>query len=234
MSQKGQAVLAESFSEADVANYLRSHPEFFDSHPQLLEALRLSHEAGPGAVSLVERQVTVLRTRNGELERKLKDLIGVATANDKLVEKIHQLAVRLMAAADLKERLDTVEAVLREDFAADQAVLVMFGDPQSAAGLHEGRFLRVVDPTDSALGPFATFLKAKRARCGQIRDSQRDFVFGPDAAEIASAALVPLGEEAQAGFLVIGSRSLDHFHPGKSIDFLERIGELVTVALAAG
>ena len=233
MSQKGQAVLAERFSEADVADYLSSHPEFFDSHPQLLEALRLPHRAGLGAVSLVERQVTVLRSRNTELERKLKDLIGVARANDQLVGKIHRLAVRLMAADSLRQRLDTIEAVLREEFAADQAVLVLFGEPASAESLHHGRFLRVVAAGDGALGPFATFLKSGRARCGQIRDSQRDFVFGPDAAQIASAALVPLGAGAEQGFLVIGSRDLDHFHPGKSIDFLERIGELVTVALAA-
>jgi uncharacterized protein YigA (DUF484 family) len=234
MSQKGQAVLTDSFSEADVADYLRNHPEFFDSHPQLLEGLRVPHRAGLGAVSLVERQVTVLRSRNAELERKLKDLIGVATANDQLVAKIHRLAVRLMSADSLQTRLDTIEAVLREEFAADQAVLVMFAAPSIGDGLNQGRFLRVLEDDDPALRPFATFLKAGRARCGQIRDSQRDFVFGPDAAEIASAALVPLGEAAQAGFLVIGSRDVNHFHPGKSIDFLQRIGELVTVALAAG
>jgi uncharacterized protein YigA (DUF484 family) len=234
MSQKGELVLTEPFSEEDVADYLQSHPEFFDGHPQLLSTLRLSHDTGNGAISLVERQVTVLRGRNGELEGKLKDLIGVAKANDRLVGKIHQLAVRLLAAATLKERLDTVEAVLREEFAADQAVLVMFGDPETADQLHQGRFLRVTRADDPALGPFATFIKARRARCGQMRDSQRDFVFGPDAQEIASAALIPLGQDAQTGFLVIGSRDVDHFHPGKSIDFLERIGELVAVALQAG
>ena len=234
MSQKGELLLTESFSEQDVADYLRRHPDFFDGHPELLGTLRLSHDTGDGAVSLVERQVTVLRTKNAELERKLKDLIAVAKANDRLVAKIHQLAIRLMLASTLRHRLDTVEAVLREEFAADQAVLVLFGDPESADELYQGRFLRVTSRDDPALRPFATFIKAKRARCGQMRDSQRDFVFGPDAAEIASAALVPLGEDVETGFLVIGSRNLDHFHPGKSIDFLERIGELVTVALEAG
>ena len=160
-----------------------------------------------------------------------KDLISVAKTNDQLVEKIHRLAIRLLASSRLQDRLRTLEAVLRQDFGSDQAVLVLFGDPESAEALYPGRFLRVVERADPVLRPFATFLTGKRARCGQMRDSQRGFVFGPDAEEIASAALVPLGDAADMGFLTIGSRDRDHFNPGKSIDFLERIGDLVTVAL---
>ena len=44
--------------------------------------------------------------------------------------------------------------------------------------------------------------------------------------------MLPLGPDCHVGFLVIGNSDPDHFHPAKSIDFLERIGELVTVALA--
>jgi uncharacterized protein YigA (DUF484 family) len=43
--------------------------------------------------------------------------------------------------------------------------------------------------------------------------------------------MVPLGEAAKLGFLAIGSRDPDHFHPGKRMDFLSRIGELIAVAL---
>ena len=49
---------------------------------------------------------------------------------------------------------------------------------------------------------------------------------------MSSAALVPLGENASLGFLVIGSADPEHFHPGKRVDFLGRLGELVAVALA--
>jgi uncharacterized protein YigA (DUF484 family) len=44
-------------------------------------------------------------------------------------------------------------------------------------------------------------------------------------------ALVPLGPRSEFGFLAIGSRDVNHFHPGKSIDFLARLGELVACAL---
>ena len=84
---------------------------------------------------------------------------------------------------------------------------------------------------DEALGPFGTFLNGSGARCGRIRDSQRSFLFQNDADDIGSAALVPLGEGAEIGFLAVGSVDSDHFHPGMSLDFLTRLGELVTGSL---
>jgi uncharacterized protein YigA (DUF484 family) len=56
-------------------------------------------------------------------------------------------------------------------------------------------------------------------------------LFEREADSIASAAMLPLGRDTSLGFLVIGSRDAAHFHPGKRMDFLTRIGELVSIAL---
>ncbi len=72
-----------------------------------------------------------------------------------------------------------------------------------------------------------------RPRCGQIRDSQRDFLFGAGTVEIGSAALVPLGRELGFALLAIGSPDAQRFHPAMSTDFLARIGDLVSEAVAA-
>ena len=48
---------------------------------------------------------------------------------------------------------------------------------------------------------------------------------------MGSAALVPLSESCEIGFLGIGSADTNRFHPGMSIDFLTRLGELVAGAL---
>ena len=93
MSQgKSEVAVTETFSEEDVVEYLHSHPDFFDRHPKLLMGLKLAHQPGSAAVSLVERQVAMLRQRNGELERQLKDLVAVAKDNHELVEKIRREA----------------------------------------------------------------------------------------------------------------------------------------------
>jgi hypothetical protein len=93
------------------------------------------------------------------------------------------------------------------------------------------RFFRVTERNDSAMRPFDTFLNGSSPRCGQVRDSQRDYLFRDDAEEIGSVALVPLGKKAEIGFVAIGSVDADRFHPGMSIDFLARVGDLIAGSL---
>jgi uncharacterized protein YigA (DUF484 family) len=46
-------------------------------------------------------------------------------------------------------------------------------------------------------------------------------------------ALIPLGSQTNpAGLLALGSVDRDRFHPGMSTEFLWRMGELITDALA--
>jgi uncharacterized protein len=45
-------------------------------------------------------------------------------------------------------------------------------------------------------------------------------------------ALIPLGGQVPAGLLALGSVDRDRFHPGMSTEFLWRMGELITDALA--
>ena len=234
MSQhEREATVTETFSEEEIAEYLRSHPDFFERHSNLLMGLKLAHKPGSAAVSLVERQVAMLRQRNSELERQLKDLVAVAKDNHALVEKIHQLAVTLMEPRSGAEAMEILETSLREDFLAERAVLVLFASPPDASLVDDG-FVKVVDRDDPGLKPFASFLKSGRPRCGLLRGRQKSFAFADNASEINSAAMIPLGEDTELGFIVIGSRDPDYFHPGKGMDFLSRLGELVTVALTGG
>jgi uncharacterized protein YigA (DUF484 family) len=220
----------ENLTDSGVANFLERNPDFFERHSALLGTLRLPHVAG-GTVSLVERQVSVLRQKDLQLERKLKDLLEVARANDTLAGKIHELALQLLAATDLTTTLQAIEATLRTAFEADQSILVLFGAPESFADIHVGRFFLPIARDDESVNAFATFLNGSGPRCGQVRDAQRDFLFGKETDEVGSTALIPLGRKSELGFLAIGSFDADRFHPGMSIDFLGRVGDLVAGAL---
>ena len=227
---EGSAEVTAPFTESEIADYLHSHPDFFERHASLLLGLKLPHGVGSVAVSLVERQVSMLRQRNGELDRQLKDLVAVAKFNDALVEKIHRLAIRFMRQRDVSGRLEQFETSLKDDFSAEHAALVLF-EPGAAPDSPPLGFVQRIDRQNAALKPFAAFLRAARPRCGPITEHQRMLVFSSD---IASAALVPLGDGAQLGFLVIGSKDPKHFHPGKRMDYLGRLGELVEVAVESG
>jgi uncharacterized protein YigA (DUF484 family) len=234
MSQaKGQAADDTDFAESDVAGYLRRHPDFFERHLPLLRGMRIPHQSGSSTVSLVERQVSVLRQRNDELERRLTELVDVAKANNRLVDNIHDLALTFLKSHSAGERLEMLESSLREDFGAERAVLVVFEDQARPDILRPG-FVKIIDREDDALKSFSTFLRSARARCGPLRGKQKELLFGRDADSIASAAMVPIGEDGRFGFLTVGSKDANQYHPGQSVDFLARLGGLVEVALKDG
>ena len=212
-------------TEESVAAWLRDHPDFFLRHGDLLATLRLPHARGT-AISLVERQVEVLREKQQTTESRLSELVSIARANEQLAVRIHHFTRRLMAAPTRREILAQIERSFREELDASQIVLLLFSANASDAGL---RFVRAVDPREDALTGFDSLFASGKPRCGQIRDTQREYLFGADAGEIGSVALVPLSGQ---GLLVLGSHDRDRFHPGMSTDFLATLGELIADALS--
>jgi uncharacterized protein YigA (DUF484 family) len=94
-------------------------------------------------------------------------------------------------------------------------------------------FVRTVNADDAGLRSFETLFASGKPRCGQARDSQRELLFGSDAASIGSVALVPLIDKGTpVGLLALGSTDRDRFHPGMSTEFLGRMAELIADALA--
>ena len=230
--QPVRGVEATTIPEDAVADYLQQNPEFFERHAPLLAKLKLPHGRGAATVSLVERQVLVLREKNDKLEARLRELIEVARDNDALAGKIHRLSCRLLRARNATALIDALEESLREDFGASEWILLLAPGASSEFAKVSSRHLRIVDAMAHELKMFETLFESGRPRCGQIRDSQRDYLFGPDTIEIASAALVPLGPNAAAGLLAIGSPDTERFHPTMSTEFLARIGNLVSEAIA--
>jgi uncharacterized protein YigA (DUF484 family) len=221
-----------AISDEAVAHYLDNHPEFFERHSALLGKLQLPHQPGSSAVSLIERQVDILRQRNRKHENQLRELMAIARTNDELSGKIHQLCRRLIHATDFGHTVDLIEASLRQDFSADQIVMVLFRDELADKNDYpELRFLRWSTSDASEMKPFKTFLKNAEPRCGQIRDAQRDYLFGGDTSEIGSVAMMPLGPGSEIGLLAVSSADEQRFHPAMGTDFLSRIGELVSAAL---
>jgi uncharacterized protein YigA (DUF484 family) len=232
MTSQARGIKPEALSDANVADYLQTFPDFFERHSALLTKLRLPHVRDSSAtVSLVERQVEVLRERNQSLERKLKELVEVARANDALADRIHRLSQRLIRAHTLLDTINAIETSLREDFDARHSVLVLFLDEAKGLEAEAGRFLRGAQAADEDIKSFESLLSSGKPRCGQVRDAQRDYLFGKDSVEIGSVALTPLGTKGSLGILAIGASDAERFHPAMSTEFLSRIGELVTYAL---
>ena len=228
-TREARGLSATETEEESIAAYLQHNPDFFERHQALLARLRLPHVRGGSTISLVERQIEVLRDKHAALEGKLADLVRVARGNDAIADKLHRFTRRLLGSRTRDESITAIEASLREDFDARHAVLVLIGGQADST---PQRFLRTIRTDDANLKSFETLFASGKPRCGQARDSQREFLFGADANDIGSIALVPLGEKGSVGLLAIGSTDRDRFHPGMSTEFLARMGELIADALS--
>src|SRR5690348_15753930 len=230
-TQTARGLPAGQADEERIERYLALNPDFFERHQQLPARMRLPHMRTGSTVSLVERQVEVLRDQKSDADRRLAEFIAVARANDKLADRIHRFTRRLMRAQGAAAALAAVEASLREDFEAFNCVLLLTATIDSLPNIYEP-FLRKLPAVDTNIRTFDALLATGKPRCGQVRDSQRDFLFGPEAASIGSVALVPLGDGGTLGLLALGSAERERFHPGMSTEFLKRMGEMITDALS--
>jgi hypothetical protein len=220
-------------AEDQVADYLLGHPEFFERHGTVLARLKLPHQRGSAAVSLVERQVLVLRDKHAVLEKKLHELIENGRTNDSISDRVHRLTRRLLRARDATGVIMGLETSLREDFGASRWVLLAT-DPALAPLAHlQNPHVRVVPRGSAELRIFEAFFESARPRSGQIRDTQREYLFGGDGSQVGSTVLIPLGERASLGLLAIASHDTERYLPTMSTDFLVRISEIVTEAVSS-
>jgi uncharacterized protein YigA (DUF484 family) len=207
--------------EEQIAAYLIAHPDFFDRHPDALAAIDIPHPTGD-AVSLIERQVRTLREQAANYRRQLGDLVAVARENDALAKRLHRLTLALIETGSFDEVLNTLQDELREQFKADAVEMKLFAADQLEAHAHEA-------------GPalFSDFIKRGRPNCGRLDRQKLEYLFGSQAGETGSAALIPLSAPQLAGGLAIGSRDPERFNEGKSVDFLQRLAEVVSATLQA-
>jgi len=230
-SNQVRGIATDMTEEQAVAQFLQHHTDFFERHPQLLARMRLQHPRNASTVSLIERQVEVLREKYEAQEQKLSEFVRVARANNVLAEKIHRFTRRLLRTSGRGQAINEIEASLREDFDTFNTMLVLASNEEPLLP-NVDRFVRSVSVEDPNYRSFESLFTAARPRCGQIRDSQREFLFGGEAINIGSVALIPISGTPAPGLLALGSVDRDRFHPGMSIEFLSRMGELIADALA--
>ena len=204
-----------------VTDYLAAHPQFLLQRPELLAELELAHESGT-AVSLIEHQVKVLRQQAQAYRRQLEELVAVARENDALTRRLHGLTLALIDARAFDEVVNVLQDELRDQFKADAVELKLFATGELDA--HVG---------EAVPDLFSDFLERGRPTCGALEARQLEYLFGPLAGETGSAALIPLRALNVSGILAIGSRDRERFHPGKGVDFLRRLGEVVSHTLQA-
>ena len=215
-------------SPDDVATFLRTHPQFFEQHPELLEKIQVPHPYGGRAIPLSERQTLALREKLKLAEGRLAELIRFGAENDAISEKVHRLAVALVGARDFPALVQSLYFHLREDFSVPHVALRVWGksvpmDFPEAQAVSEAERRHA-----ESLGA---------PHCGPAAEHALLPWFGEAAQHIRSLALVPLGESADKhalfGLLALGSEDPQRFFPEMGTLYLRRIGELCAAGVTA-
>ena len=210
----------------DVAAYLKDNPDFFSNYPELLTEIAVPHRSG-GAVSLVERQIKALREQNEQTRKRLHELVEIARQNEELAHRMHHLVLTLIDAGDPGAVFKTLYDNLKRNFSADRAVVRLFADP--AAGAVAGE--EFVGRGAEAEALFKPLIDKRLPVSGPLEARQQAFLFGEQAADVASAVLVPLRGSHWGGVMAIGSRNPDRFQEGMGVELLANMGEALSFIL---
>lgn len=212
---------------SEVEDWLDRHPDFFQYHTDCLERLKLPHPCGD-AVSLVTRQIELLRDKNRKLQTQLNDILQIARENDTLLRRFHQLTLAMLDAASLDDALAALRWLLQDcfqaDFVAVRVVYPLLDCPVSDL------FVRSDCPQ---LAHFRQVLESGKPECGEPSVAQAKFLFGAEAGQVESYALVPLQHAGLKGVMAIGSRDASRFEPGMGGLFLSQMSDVVAARLAA-
>lgn len=208
-------------SEEQVALYLKNNPGFFLRRDDLLCEIELAHSSGE-AVSLLERQVSLLRERNMDIRSRLNNLLDNARNNDKLFEKTKAIVLALLEAKGLDAIVNTFNRGLKNEFSMDFASVVLFGEPQ-----HNRSSVSRIVPLDDAFRAIPGLLNGSKVTCGVLRKEELEFLFPDLGDKVGSAAVVPLSFGHQLGAIAIGSKDPNYFRSSMGTLFLGYIAEIL-------
>lgn len=213
-------------SPSQVADYLRVHPEFFVEQDDLLAELSLPHESGK-AISLLERQVTILRERCIDARQKLNNLIENARNNDQLFDTTRNLVLALLRAEGITEIADVAQDQLSNHINIDACEIILV----------ERNHLSVspsvrVEKSGKLQRNFEDVFRLKRTHCGMQSNEQLAYLFPQHDGKIKSTALCPIVNNSEVlALLAFGNHTENFFNVNLDTLFLDFIGQVIGAVL---
>jgi uncharacterized protein YigA (DUF484 family) len=220
---------SNAITEDDIANYLANAPDFFERHAELLAAVQLTSPHSNRAVSLQERQATLLRDKIKLLESRTLDMIRHGSENVVLSDKLVQCARTLFLALDPMDLPGQLTQEIKTQFAVPQVAIKVWGvapafaQADFATGANEDtqRFAA------SLSEPF----------CG-VNSGFEVVSWLAEPQEAQSVAILPLraglinSPSPAFGLLVLASSDALRFNSTMGTEFLARLAELASAALS--
>lgn len=203
---------ADTLTADDVASYLKAHPDFFANRDNLLADMTVPHESGE-AISLLERQVKILRDRSIESRHTLNGLLENARYNDQLFSVTRNLILTLLEEDDLDQLTVVTESSLSTQPGIDACRLILV-DTSDVANELQSRF--------------PSLLRSKRVQTQALDKSTSTLLFPGVTPALRSAALCPVTHHnSLLAVLAIGNHAQDYFTDDLDTLFLDFITEVL-------
>ncbi|NOQ17219.1 MAG: DUF484 family protein [Methyloprofundus sp.] len=207
---------------SDVEIFLQDNPKFFNEHLELLEKISIPHPSG-NAISLVSKQLELFRNRHHEMENELNILIDIAKNNDDSANKMHELTLAVLEANTLDVAISNLDEVLKECFLTDFFAIKIISEEVIETAMPDV----FVNAESEGLAHFVKELASNNSTCGRPTLAQAEFLFGSQALEVQSCAIIPMAFLEIEGIIAIGSRNADRFNRDMGRLFLTQISEIV-------
>jgi uncharacterized protein YigA (DUF484 family) len=222
-------------SPEDIIEYLRSHPDFFVEHTDILSELNIPHDtpgqlASTGNVaSLIEHQVAQLRHENSSLNENLEKSEEDVAQQRKLAKATHDLSLQLMKVDSFEALNDLLSKNLRQHYQAEHFLFLVFKTPVYSEDCSDIRFL---EANSKLAFMFTELFHHNKPLCDSLQIEHIDALFGSkgEVASIRSTALIPVQQSDWHGLLVLGSKKQDQYCHGFEMDLLNYI-TMISAAL---
>jgi uncharacterized protein YigA (DUF484 family) len=208
----------EDLTTRQIADYLRSHPDFLVDNDELMAVLTPpAFRQGNNVVDMQHFAVRRMQEDVARLKRQQQVLIATSRANLASQARIHAAVLAVVGARSFEHLMQTIVTDLA--VLLDLDVVTLCIESEAVGAIRSpltGILLLEPGTVDDLLGP-------KQQAVLLDHEAGTTSIFGSGAGLVQSQALLRItvaGESAPNGLLALGSRSPTRFKPKQGADLL--------------
>ncbi len=208
-----------TLSPQQVADFLTNNPEFLNDHAEVFAGLHVPNPDGPGTLSLLERQVNLLRERLSNAHSNLNELGYIAHENQGISDTITDWCAGLLAQKEEELIPAAIVTGLQDAFPDLEVELLLWGlENLEDYQLEDNQ--EVQDYIQTLVAPYTG---------KQIHPGIAAWLSEP----AGSIAIAPIYvNDAAIGALIFASQDSEHFFEGMGVTFLETLSYLASAAIS--
>lgn len=215
-------------NEAEVARFLKAHPDFLVRHPELLAALTPpKRRHGDGVIDLQHAMLERLRGEVTQLKDTQRELVATTRGNMTSTARVHACVLAMLDSPSFEHMIHVVTHDMAQMLDVDVAALcveTVNGGPAPAAP-RGVRILRHGD-IDTVMGQGRDVTLIEEA-------TGEPAIFNGAASLVRSVAYARLkiSPRTPPGMLALGSREMGAYHPGQATELLGFLASVLSLSI---